>query len=47
MLVLREIKEKYFDLGFNEALKDDYYTVGLILGECNNINFLIRGMKTY
>jgi hypothetical protein len=33
MLVSREIKEKYFDLGFNETLANDYYKVGLILGQ--------------
>jgi hypothetical protein len=32
MLVSRQTKEKYFDLGFNETLANDYYKVGLILG---------------
>lgn len=33
MLILREIKEKYFDLGLNETKDSDYYIVGLILGK--------------
>ena len=33
MLMLREIKEKYFDLGLNETKDSDYYIVGLVIGE--------------
>ena len=33
MLMLREIKEKYFDLGFNEAQLNDYYKIGVIMGQ--------------
>ena len=33
MLMWREIKEKYFDLGLNETKESDYYIVGLIIGK--------------
>ena len=33
MMVLREVKEKYFDLGLNEKKADDYYIVSLIIGK--------------
>lgn len=37
MLMLREIKEKYFDLGLNETKDSDYYIVGLVIGEQLNV----------
>ena len=33
MLMLREIKEKYFDLGLNDTKESDYYIVGLVIGK--------------
>ena len=32
LLLLRAIKEAYFDDGLQEHVKDDYYTIGLIMG---------------
>jgi hypothetical protein len=31
LLLLRAIKEAYFDDGLQEHVKDDYYTIGLIM----------------
>lgn len=32
-LILREIKETYFDHGLREIFSDNYLTVGIVLGK--------------